>query len=130
VRTPLPGGAGDPSCTESQILIPLWGQPKLCVVNWAGQLIQVLGHTELGLADDDWVYTVSPVHDGRISLHLVPASGGHHVLTYEVSMTSRGSRTCGPSQSLGRNTRRKTSSPHIEGEHNITCSLINHNIKN
>ena len=87
VRTQLPGGAGRPSCTSSFILVPLRKQPKICVLDWTGKILQILDHTQLGLKDDDWGWQVSPVQDGRFSF-FVTADEGPQIITYEVTNTS------------------------------------------
>ena len=85
-RVLLPGGAGWQACSSTHVLVPLWEQPKICVLDWDGNMVATLGHSELGLGSTDRGFLVSPIHEGRFSF-LVRPPGRHCINTYQVSIS-------------------------------------------
>ena len=81
-RTALPGPAGLPGCSSSHLLVPLWKQPHICVLNWSGQILQTLGPAELGIQSTDRGFVVSPIQEGLLHFGVVDTE--HHVNTYKV----------------------------------------------
>ena len=87
-RTGLPRGAGRPGCSDTRVLVPLWDEPRICVLSWAGDLLETLGPEQLGLGSVDRGYAVSPVHERLFSFWT--ASHEDKVHTYQVSLTAAG----------------------------------------
>ena len=83
-RAALPRPAGRPGCSSSLILVPLWEQPVIFVINWSGELVHTLGSAELGLTSKDRGFVVSPVQDGVFHFWVAPAGRGPQIYTYKV----------------------------------------------
>ena len=82
-RTSLPSGAGLPGCSAQYIIVPLWKQPRICMVDWRGEVRQTLGADELGLREDARGVGVSSVFDERFSVWAY-SPPDHEVHTYKV----------------------------------------------
>ena len=80
-RTGLPRGAAQPGYSDTRVLVPLWDEPRICVMSWAGDLLETLGSVDLGGA-------VSPVHEGLFSFFTV--SHEHNIHTYQVTLADAG----------------------------------------
>ena len=85
-RVHLPGDSRRPSCTAGHVFVPVRRKPPtIQAVTWGGELVRTLGAGDLGLRDNEWCWSISPVYDGKLNVLVTDTDDQDYVVTYEVS---------------------------------------------
>ena len=56
------------------------------VLTWSGDPERTLGAEDLDLRDNEWCWSISPIHDGRMNVVVTDVTEQDYVHTYQVNV--------------------------------------------